>query len=1139
VLVRRGITLAILVLAASAEPWPVKSGDNSSEVHPLHSIQCNHTGDLDPHNHTGHDHKNCGHNSVVQPWMKKQMEMFDVGKEAAQAMARTRVSAAAGVQGTSEKPEPVRIHTEFQLNDMQDYSKRHFLKYQLVPRMVAEIRRRILIKQPVDGNLRIPRYCSMYYVREDGAYNCAQVADQEYCSSPEVGIKHNQEYMEGYTICNNTLEDSCTATAGGLGIREADFLLYVAANDVSFCQEGQIVAFAGTCALDLDNNRPLAGFANFCPDNVDTDPENFQDLLETAIHEALHALFFSELLFPYYLDEEGNRRTGVVELSPLGHKIVTTPTVVKTVREHFGCDSLRGAPLENEGGSGTAGNHWESSVFQGELMDGMSGAPNERAVFSAVTMALLQDTGWYSPNWELQGNFGFGRGAGCPFVEESCSQRVQDRQGPQWFCPSGSTHDACSWDLKSVGRCSSELLLDGCIAPVTYRNMHCLQPTLLKDRQTDDSWMWGFGYGPSSRCIREIGPVTKTPGDGFKYTKFTGDSNLECYSFTCRGSQLHVMVGEYELPCPTGETVDLTSVGYLSGRLGPCPDNQEICEQLSCPNMCSGQGTCRDGKCFCSMGYTGDDCSDQTCLHNTCPRGQACNLMSGLCQVETKVDPPSSTCDSNAYNDTSLSGVMSYLWDISAADALLGDCYTSSFGTTGKPPLAEEMEAPPINIPGPAVVAVTATTSPEPAATSAPEPTTRDTSGKHVTDGGAGAAGQGSGWSSSGQIQEHLTPGPTPGARFLPPPPAKHPEAASPTSTPEQVAPSPPPLPSQASAGWRPSSPPQGQPTPPMHESRQVGQQEKPQQAPRTGSEVASRPTGATEPEAKQDPAGALLTEIPKEARVRVVVQVNQIDGSKPLSNMQADRIKAIMAASAGVHRNNVTFKSMDAPEEGSAGPYTLEIEIESLDAVRVVSSIRSAESYGILSTRLQDEAKVRELSIDVMVVQESEPEDTAGWIMFVVVVAVIVFSTLCCGAALLLYCCRRAKQTAVPARPHTFAVEPRDSADSFSSSSTTPPGGDATSPQQQKGAAADAGALPGAKPLPQACGRKAQQWLASATALPVAEGDEGLGSRPLTESGSGPPSGQIATAGGTSPPRRPHRGAKGGSASKYRVVDR
>lgn len=165
-----------------------------------------------------------------------------------------------------------------------------------------------------------------------------------------------------------------------------------------------------------------------------------QDLLETAIHEALHALFFSELLFPYYLDENGQKRKDVVRLDSEGHKVVITPTVKQAVRDHFACDTMDGAPLENEGrrpiisermrgavercrlwaraashaavsctlcvcdqgGGGTAGNHWESRFFKGELMDGMSGAPNERAVFSAITMALLEDTGWYSANWGLQ-----------------------------------------------------------------------------------------------------------------------------------------------------------------------------------------------------------------------------------------------------------------------------------------------------------------------------------------------------------------------------------------------------------------------------------------------------------------------------------------------------------------------------------------------------------------------------------------------------------------------------------------------------------------------------------------------------------------------------------------------------------------
>ena len=41
-------------------------------------------------------------------------------------------------------------------------------------------------------------------------------------------------------------------------------------------------------------------------------------------------------------------------------------------------------------------------MFKGELMDGMSGAPSERAVFSALTMALIDDTGWYNANWDLK-----------------------------------------------------------------------------------------------------------------------------------------------------------------------------------------------------------------------------------------------------------------------------------------------------------------------------------------------------------------------------------------------------------------------------------------------------------------------------------------------------------------------------------------------------------------------------------------------------------------------------------------------------------------------------------------------------------------------------------------------------------------
>lgn len=64
------------------------------------------------------------------------------------------------------------------------------------------------------------------------------------------------------------------------------------------------------------------------------------------------------------------------------------------VRDIFGCDNLDGAHLEDEGGSGTAGSHWESRLFMGEIMVGNSLA-SSRDTLSNITMALAEDSGWY------------------------------------------------------------------------------------------------------------------------------------------------------------------------------------------------------------------------------------------------------------------------------------------------------------------------------------------------------------------------------------------------------------------------------------------------------------------------------------------------------------------------------------------------------------------------------------------------------------------------------------------------------------------------------------------------------------------------------------------------------------------------
>ena len=45
-------------------------------------------------------------------------------------------------------------------------------------------------------------------------------------------------------------------------------------------------------------------------------------------------------------------------------QVVVTPRVQEEVRKHYGCDTLSGAELEDQGEEGTALTHWEKRLFE-------------------------------------------------------------------------------------------------------------------------------------------------------------------------------------------------------------------------------------------------------------------------------------------------------------------------------------------------------------------------------------------------------------------------------------------------------------------------------------------------------------------------------------------------------------------------------------------------------------------------------------------------------------------------------------------------------------------------------------------------------------------------------------------------------
>lgn len=46
---------------------------------------------------------------------------------------------------------------------------------------------------------------------------------------------------------------------------------------------------------------------------------------------------------------------------------LASPQVLGTAREFFSCPSMPSVPFENDGGSGTAGAHWEQRLFDVRL----------------------------------------------------------------------------------------------------------------------------------------------------------------------------------------------------------------------------------------------------------------------------------------------------------------------------------------------------------------------------------------------------------------------------------------------------------------------------------------------------------------------------------------------------------------------------------------------------------------------------------------------------------------------------------------------------------------------------------------------------------------------------------------------------
>ena len=371
---------------------------------------------------------------------------------------------------------------------------------------------------------------------------------------------------------------------------DGDFLLFLATDNTG--NDGSL-AYATACYLDRSSGRPLVGFTVFNDYYLKVDNGKSDNDIATYVHETLHALIFSSTLWKFMPKVNGLDQYFIHD----GNHYLRSPILVNEARKHFNCPQIQAIPLEDDGGDGSKGGHFERVVFGDETMVSEDVAT---AKFSRMTLALMKDSGWYDIDLSKGDHYTWGKGEGCAMFNKTCNNSTIEET-----CDSNNNY-GCDKTFKYKMNCQKTTFTNGC-------NIKAKADTCLRQHNN----MYFFeSANQNSRCQEFL---------------YKGQKKSGCVEIKCANDRKSYQVGLRNNGDVTLYTCHKENQVFTWGSNFKfyCENPLLICNDL-CPKSCNHRGRClEDGTCWCDPYYSGavcgtyDGCGNQN--SQTCQRIQSAN----------------------------------------------------------------------------------------------------------------------------------------------------------------------------------------------------------------------------------------------------------------------------------------------------------------------------------------------------------------------------------------------------------------------------------------------------------------------------------------------------------------------------------